>query len=96
MTPEILDEMTPEMLGKLGRYRAEMVRQEVPPAVVEQWTGAVLPCATLTLDGGGTPVVGRYGGPLLLRPMPGTPSTPSSPRYGSSGRTRAARRSSRM
>jgi hypothetical protein len=67
--------MKPEMLDKLGRYRAEMLRQNVPSAVVEQWTGAALPCATLTLDGDG-PVVGRYGGPLLLPPDAPDPEFP--------------------
>lgn len=71
--------MTPEMLDKLDRYRAEMVRRNISSGVVEQWIGAALPCATLTLDGDG-PVVGRYGGPLLLPPVPQTPSFRSSPR----------------
>ncbi|MGW3418791.1 DUF1963 domain-containing protein [Streptomyces phaeochromogenes] len=67
--------MTPEMLDKLDRYRAEMVRRNIPSGVVEQWIGAALPCATLTLDGDG-PVVGRYGGPLLLPPGAPDPEFP--------------------
>ncbi|SDG94059.1 protein of unknown function [Sinosporangium album] len=63
------------MLDKLAQYRAEMLRQNVPSAVVEQWTDAALPCATLTTDGDG-PVVGRYGGPLLLPPDAPDPEYP--------------------
>lgn len=67
--------MPPEMLDDLSRYRAEMLRRDVPPAVVEEWLGHARPCATLTPDGDG-PVVGRYGGPLLLPPDAPDPEFP--------------------
>jgi hypothetical protein len=65
--------VTAENLAKLDRYRAELLRQDVPSEIGEQWTGAALPCATLTLEGDG-PVVGRYGGhPLLPVDAPDPP-----------------------
>ncbi|KES04876.1 hypothetical protein BU52_22810 [Streptomyces toyocaensis] len=67
--------MRPEVLNRLSRYRAELTAEQVPAAVVEQWTDAALPCATLTLNGAG-PTVGRYGGPLLLPPDAPDPEFP--------------------
>ncbi|MFJ3365632.1 hypothetical protein [Streptomyces anthocyanicus] len=67
--------MTPEFSAKLERYRAEMVRRGIPCDVIEQWLAAALPCATLTMDGEG-PVVGHFGGPLLLPPKAPDPEFP--------------------
>ncbi|MFF6999591.1 hypothetical protein ACFY93_32285 [Streptomyces sp. NPDC008313] len=67
--------MTPETVDKLDRYRVEMARRNIPSDVIEQWTSAALPCATLRMDGDG-PVVGRFGGPLLLPPDTPDPEFP--------------------
>ncbi|WCN05440.1 DUF1963 domain-containing protein [Streptomyces sp. M92] len=53
------------MLDRLNRVRESALARGVPPAEVERWLEAARPCATLTPDGDG-PVVGRFGGPLLL------------------------------
>ncbi|MFC7983673.1 hypothetical protein [Streptomyces sp. NPDC057336] len=64
------------MLGELNRVREAALARGVPPAEVERWLEAARPCATLTHDGDG-PVVGRFGGPLLLPvESPGPPARP--------------------
>jgi hypothetical protein len=49
----------------LDRIRAEALERDIPPDDVERWLGIARPCALLT-DGGDGPVVGRFGGPVLL------------------------------
>ncbi|MEU1163638.1 DUF1963 domain-containing protein [Streptomyces sp. NPDC005921] len=60
--------MTPELWDRLTPFRDKAIARGIPAADVERWlTAAARPCATLTRDGGGDgPVVGRFGGPLLL------------------------------
>ncbi|WP_433260802.1 hypothetical protein ACQPZF_25110 [Actinosynnema sp. CS-041913] len=57
--------MTPEMSRRLNLFRVEALRRDIPDADVERWLGIARPCARLTSDGDG-PVVGRFGGPVLL------------------------------
>lgn len=57
--------MTPEMWGRLGPFRDRATARGIPADDVERWLATARPCATLTRDGDG-PVVGRFGGPLLL------------------------------
>ncbi|WP_207311275.1 DUF1963 domain-containing protein [Lentzea alba] len=57
--------MTPEMWDRLGPFRDEAVARGIPAEEVERWLATARPCATLSRDGDG-PVVGRFGGPLLL------------------------------
>ncbi|MEV2191072.1 DUF1963 domain-containing protein [Streptomyces phaeochromogenes] len=67
--------MTPEMWDRLSPFRDEAIAQGIPTDDVERWLATARPCATLTRDGDG-PVVGRFGGPLLLpadTPVPATP-----------------------
>lgn len=60
--------MTPELLGRLSAFRDEALKRGIPSADVERWIhAAARPCATLSPDGDG-PVVGRFGGPLMLPP----------------------------
>ncbi|MFG2959012.1 DUF1963 domain-containing protein [Streptomyces sp. NPDC048291] len=60
--------MTPEMCDRLDPFRAEAVERGVPADGMDRWlTTAARPCVTLRRDGDGDgPVVGRFGGPLLL------------------------------
>ncbi|MEU6142838.1 DUF1963 domain-containing protein [Streptomyces sp. NPDC047081] len=57
--------MTPEMRDRLSPFRDAAIEQGIPAEDVERWLTTARPCATLTRDGDG-PVVGRFGGPLLL------------------------------
>ncbi|MFJ8715384.1 hypothetical protein ACIRD9_19700 [Streptomyces violaceus] len=57
--------MTPEVWDLLRPFRDEAIARDIPVDDVERWLGTARPCAALTRDGGG-PVVGRFGGPLLL------------------------------
>ncbi|MDQ1051210.1 DUF1963 domain-containing protein [Streptomyces sp. V4I2] len=57
--------MTPEMWNRLGPFRDEAIARGIPAEDVERWLATARPCATLTQDGDG-PVVGQFGGPLLL------------------------------
>lgn len=57
--------MTPEMWARLSPFRDKAIAQGIPADDVERWLATARPCATLTRDGDG-PVVGRFGGPLLL------------------------------
>ncbi|WP_435134391.1 DUF1963 domain-containing protein [Actinacidiphila sp. bgisy144] len=60
--------MDKELLDRLAPFRDEAVEQGIPLAEVERWTAAAArPCASLSTDGDG-PVVGHFGGPLLLPP----------------------------
>ncbi|MFI9171385.1 DUF1963 domain-containing protein [Streptomyces lincolnensis] len=68
--------MTPEETrGRLGPFRDKALARGIPVDEVERWMDTARPCAILAKDGDG-PVVGRFGGPLLL-PV-GTPH-PSQP-----------------
>lgn len=59
--------MTSETQDRLQLFRAEASTRGIPAEDVERWTATARPCATLTCDGAGDgPVVGRFGGPLLL------------------------------
>jgi hypothetical protein len=49
----------------LDRIRAEALEREIPAPDVERWLALARPCALLTEDGDG-PVVGRFGGPVML------------------------------
>ncbi|MGH1551513.1 hypothetical protein ACRAWF_02865 [Streptomyces sp. L7] len=57
--------MNPELINRLEPFRAEALRRGIPLQDVEGWIAAARPCATLVTRGDG-PVVGRFGGPLLL------------------------------
>jgi hypothetical protein len=68
ISPATMPGMTPEMLERLNPFRDEARKQGIPAADAERWiSAAARPCATLSPDGDG-PVVGRFGGPLLLPP----------------------------
>ncbi|MFI1207186.1 DUF1963 domain-containing protein [Streptomyces sp. NPDC020802] len=61
--------MTPEMRDRLRPFRDEATARGIPADDVERWSATVRPCATLRRDGDGDgdgPVVGRFGGPLML------------------------------
>ena len=49
----------------LDQIRAEALERSIPSSDVERWLGLARPCALLT-EGGDGPVVGRFGGPVLL------------------------------
>ncbi|WP_199443757.1 DUF1963 domain-containing protein [Umezawaea beigongshangensis] len=57
--------MTSEPLDRLTSFRAEAIERGVPAEDVDRWITLARPCATMTVEGDG-PVVGRFGGPLLL------------------------------
>ena len=57
--------MIPRNVQILDQIRAEALERNIPAADVERWMGLVRPCALLTGSGDG-PVVGRFGGPVLL------------------------------
>ncbi|MGP4007411.1 DUF1963 domain-containing protein [Streptomyces sp. 4N124] len=57
--------MTPDMRDRLSPFRDEAIARGIPADDVESWLATARPCATLTRDGDG-PVVGHFGGPLLL------------------------------
>ena len=57
--------MTPEMWDRLGPFRDEALARGIPAEDVERWLATARPCTTLAREGDG-PVVGRFGGPLLL------------------------------
>src|SRR3954447_23922051 len=49
----------------LDGFRGAALARDIPEADVERWMGLVRPCALLTTDGDG-PVVGTFGGPIML------------------------------
>jgi hypothetical protein len=55
--------MTPD--HRLTPFRDEALAQGIPAPDVDRWLALARPCATLTRRGDG-PVVGEFGGPLLL------------------------------
>ncbi|MEW2397911.1 DUF1963 domain-containing protein [Streptomyces sp. NPDC046862] len=63
--------MNPELRGRLSPFRDKAIAEGIPAEDVERWLATARPCATLTQDegedgDGDGPVVGRFGGPLLL------------------------------
>lgn len=54
-----------ELQEKLTSFRAEAVERAIPVGLVDGWIALTRPCALLE-DRGDGPVVGRFGGPLLL------------------------------
>jgi nucleotide-binding universal stress UspA family protein len=67
--------MNPELINRLAPFRAEALRRGIPLQDVERWIATARPSGTLVTGGDG-PVVGRFGGPLLLpadAPDPWTP-----------------------
>ncbi|BCY08637.1 DUF1963 domain-containing protein [Actinoplanes sp. L3-i22] len=59
----------------LDQIRAEALDRGIPADDVDRWMGLVRPCALLD-DGGDGPVVGRFGGPVLLPPDVEDPAYP--------------------
>ncbi len=53
------------MRSRLAPFREEAAGRGIPAEDVERWLATARPCATLALSGDG-PVVGRFGGPLVL------------------------------
>ncbi|MFE4058602.1 DUF1963 domain-containing protein [Streptomyces sp. NPDC059096] len=63
--------MTPETRDALRPFHDEAIARGIPEDDVERWLGTARPCLALAQcgadgDDGGGPVVGRFGGPLLL------------------------------
>ncbi|MEV7141273.1 DUF1963 domain-containing protein [Streptomyces tauricus] len=59
--------MASELRNRLRPFHDEAIARGVPADEVERWTATARPCATLARDADrGGPVVGRFGGPLLL------------------------------
>lgn len=65
--------MTPD--HRLTPFRDEALAQGIPAPDVDRWLALARPCATLTRSGDG-PVVGEFGGPLLLPADGGDPAHP--------------------
>ncbi|MEO3927846.1 hypothetical protein ABGB07_28845 [Micromonosporaceae bacterium B7E4] len=59
------DALPEELRNKLDRFRAAAVARGLPAEDVERWLRTARRSATLSPDADG-PVVGRFGGPLLL------------------------------
>jgi hypothetical protein len=57
--------MNPELLNRLQPFRMEALRRGIPSQDVERWIATARPSGTLVTTGDG-PVVGRFGGPLML------------------------------
>ena len=57
--------MNPGNVKILDQIRSEALARRIPEPEVERWMELVRPSALLTLDGDG-PVVGRFGGPIML------------------------------
>ncbi|MGW7545073.1 DUF1963 domain-containing protein [Streptomyces sp. NPDC054770] len=57
--------MTPDLFGRLAPFREEALRRGLSSQDVERWIGTARASGTLVTRGQG-PVVGRFGGPLLL------------------------------
>jgi hypothetical protein len=67
--------MNRELLGRLQPFREEALKRGIPPEDVERWIATARPSGTLVTSGDG-PVVGRFGGPLMLPPEAPDPWTP--------------------
>ncbi|WP_328684562.1 YwqG family protein [Streptomyces sp. NBC_01261] len=57
--------MNPDLIDRLAPFRAEALGRGIPSEDVERWIATARPSGTLVTGGDG-PVVGRFGGPLLL------------------------------
>ncbi|MDV9175946.1 DUF1963 domain-containing protein [Streptomyces sp. W16] len=57
--------MNPDLINRLAPFRAEALSRGIPLQDVEAWIATARPSGTLVTRGDG-PVVGRFGGPLLL------------------------------
>jgi hypothetical protein len=55
----------PELLDRLQPFREEALNRGIPSEDLERWVAAARPSGTLVTSGEG-PVVGRYGGALML------------------------------
>jgi hypothetical protein len=64
----------PRNVKILDGIRAEALERDIPAADVERWMGLARPCALLTTGGDG-PVVGLFGGPVML------PADAADPRF---------------
>ncbi len=58
----------------LDQFRAEALERDIPADDVERWIELARPCALLT-SGGAGPIVGRFGGPVML------PAAAEDPRF---------------
>jgi hypothetical protein len=67
--------MDPELLGRLQPFREEALERGIPQEDIERWIETARPSGTLVTSGDG-PVVGRFGGPLMLPPEAPDPRTP--------------------
>ena len=67
--------MNNELLGRLQPFRDEALKRGIPPEDVERWITTARPSGTLVTSGSG-PVVGRFGGPLMLPPSAPDPWAP--------------------
>lgn len=67
--------MTPELRDTLSPFRDKAIAQGIPADEVERWLDTARPCATLS-QGGDGPVVGMFGGPLMLPADTPTPVFP--------------------
>jgi hypothetical protein len=59
----------------LDEFHSQALAQGIPAAEVGKWMALVRPFASLTADGDG-PVVGRFGGPIMLPADAAEPSCP--------------------
>ncbi|QNE74079.1 DUF1963 domain-containing protein [Streptomyces finlayi] len=57
--------MNTELLGRLQPFRDEALRRGIPSEDIERWIATARPSGTLVTNGDG-PVVGRFGGPVML------------------------------
>lgn len=57
--------MTTELRDRLRPFRDKALARGISAEDVERWMDTARPCATLA-EGGDGPVVGRFGGPLML------------------------------
>ncbi|MFE3824128.1 DUF1963 domain-containing protein [Streptomyces sp. NPDC059092] len=67
--------MTPQMRYRLRSFREAALAKGIPADDVERWVATGRPCATMMVRGDG-PVVGRFGGPLLLPAGTADPLSP--------------------
>jgi hypothetical protein len=72
--PESVRRLPAATLWWLDRFREQALDRGVPTADVDRWLGLARPVLR-TAPGGGGPVVGRLGTPLLLPPDVPTPAT---------------------
>jgi Domain of unknown function (DUF1963) len=65
----------PRNVEILDQIRAEALERDIPSSDVDRWMALARPCALLT-GGGDGPVVGRFGGPVMLPADAGDPRFP--------------------